>query len=81
LPPSEPALGCLAPLRYVLKPCAANPPGAGLVTRRRAVQVSWIEITEPKVPQRPHTAKRDNWAFVNTKWGPGGLMSTGEAAL
>jgi len=40
-----------------LKPCAANPPGVGLVTSRRAVQVSWIEIAELKVPQQPHTAK------------------------
>jgi len=41
----------------VLEPCVANPPGAGLVTCRRAVQVSWIEITESEVPQQPHTAK------------------------
>jgi len=34
------------------KPCAANPPGAELVTRRRTVQV-----TEPIAPQRPHTAR------------------------
>jgi len=39
-----------------LKPCAANPE---LVTHRRAVQVSHEEIAEPKVPQQPHTAKRD----------------------
>jgi len=30
---------------------AANPPGTGLVTHRRAVQVSQIEITETEVPQ------------------------------
>jgi len=42
-----------------LESCAANPPGAGLVTRRRAVQVSRIKITEPKVPQWPHTTKQD----------------------
>jgi len=35
----------------------ANPPGTGLVTHRRTVQVSQIEVKEPKVPQRPHTAK------------------------
>jgi len=29
----------------------ANPLGAGLVTCRRTVQVSWREVTEPKVPQ------------------------------
>ena len=39
-----------------LEPSAANPPGAGLVTRRRTVQVSQIEVAEPKAPQRPHTA-------------------------
>ena len=37
----------------------ANPPGVGLVTRRRTVQVSQLEVVEPKVPQQPHTAKRD----------------------
>ena len=31
----------------------ANPHGAGLVTCRRTVQVSWREVMEPKVPQRP----------------------------
>ena len=31
----------------------ANLPGAGLVTRRRTVQVSWREVVGPKVPQRP----------------------------
>ena len=39
-----------------LEPSAANPPGAGLVTRRRTVRVSQIEVEEPKVPQRTHTA-------------------------
>jgi len=34
-----------------LEPCAANPPGAGLVTHRRAIQVSQAEITKPKVSQ------------------------------
>jgi len=49
-----------------LEPCAANPPGAGLVTHRRAIQVSWIEIVASKVSQRPHTAKqdKDSWAFA-----------------
>ena len=55
--PSVGMLGCLALLRYS-KPCAANPPGAGLVTHRRTVQVSQIDFTESKVPQRPHTARR-----------------------
>jgi len=57
-------LGCLAtPRRSSLE----NPPGAGLVTCRRAVQVSQIEITEHKVPQQPHIAKRDkdSWAFAS----------------
>jgi len=40
----------------VLESCAANPPGAGLVTLRRAAQ---IEIVEPKIPQQPHTPMRD----------------------
>jgi len=31
------------------KLCVANPSGAGLETHRRAVQVLWIEIAEPKV--------------------------------
>ena len=39
-----------------LEPRVVNPPGAGLVTRRRTVQVSQIEVVEPKAPQRPHTA-------------------------
>ena len=38
--PSEPALGCLIPLRHLSLVHAENPYGAGLVTRRRAVQVS-----------------------------------------
>ena len=44
-----------------------NPPGAGLVTCRRVVQVSRIEIAEPEVRQRPHTAKqdKDSWAFAS----------------
>jgi len=40
-----------APLRR-LSLAQANPPGAGLVTYRRTVQVSWIEDMEPKVPQQ-----------------------------
>ena len=39
-----------------LEPSAANPPGAGLVTCRRTVQVSQIEVSEPKALQQPHTA-------------------------
>ena len=55
-----------APLRH-LSLVQANSPGAGLVTRRRTVQVSQIEVVEPKVPQRPHTSKRDkdSWAFAS----------------
>ena len=39
-----------APLRH-LSLVQENPPGEGLVTRRRTVQVSWREVAEPKVPQ------------------------------
>ena len=39
--------------------CATNSAGAGLVTPGRVVQVSHIEVAEPKVPQQPHTTKRD----------------------
>jgi len=39
--PSEPTPGCLA-----LEPFEANSPGPGLVTYRRAVQISWIEVAE-----------------------------------
>jgi len=39
-----------------LEPRAANPPGAGLVTHRKTVRVSQIEVTEPKAPQQPCTA-------------------------
>ena len=42
-----------------LEPCVANPPGAGLVTCKRTVQVPRIEATEPKAPQRPHIAQRE----------------------
>ena len=54
-----------APLRHSSL-VQANPPRAGLVTRRRTIQVSQIEVAEPKVPQRPHTVKRDkdSWAFT-----------------
>ena len=45
---SEWTLGCLALYTQKLKPCASNPPGAGLVTCRRTVQVSWIEVEKPK---------------------------------
>jgi len=48
LPPCEPVLGCLCTIQIL----EANP-GAGLVTRRRTVQVSWIEVVEPKVAQQP----------------------------
>ena len=41
------------------KPSVANPLRAGLVTHRRTVQVSWLEVTEPVVPQQPHTSKQD----------------------
>ena len=41
----------------VANPCMTNPSEAGLVTKRRAVQVSRIEIAETKVPQQPHTAR------------------------
>ena len=47
-----------APLRN-LSLVQENPPGAELVTRRRNVQVSWREVTEPKVPQYLNTTKRD----------------------
>jgi len=64
LPLSEPAVPGTT---QVLEPCVANPPGAGLVISRRAVQVSRIEIVEPKVPQQLHTAKRDkgSWTFAS----------------
>jgi len=57
----------MAGTTQALEPCAANPPGAGLVTCRRAVQASQIEIVEPEVPQWPHSAKRDkdSWAFAS----------------
>jgi len=59
LSPSEPALGCLGPLRHLSLVHAENLPEAGLVTRMRAIQVLWIEIMEPKVPHLPHTIKGD----------------------
>jgi len=51
--PSERALGCLCTTQEF----QANPPGAGLVTHRRTVQVSQIKVAELKVLQRPHTTK------------------------
>ena len=58
--------GACAPLRH-LSLVQANPPVAGLVTCGRIVQVSQIEVAEPKAPQQLHTAKRDkdNWAFAS----------------
>jgi len=53
-----------------LEPCAANPPGAGLVTCRRPVQVSRIEIAEPKIPQ-----DKDSWVFVSPVYTRYPLMS------
>jgi len=38
------------------EPSVANSPGAEVVTRRRTVPVSQIEVAEPKTPQQPHTA-------------------------
>jgi len=35
-----------APLKH-LSLVKANPPGAGLVTRRRTVQVAWKDVAEP----------------------------------
>ena len=39
-----------------LESSVANPPGEGLVTCRRTVQISQIEVAEPKAPQQLHTA-------------------------
>jgi len=47
LPPTE-----MPGITQALEPCAPNSPGAGIVTRRRAVQVSRIEITDPMFPNR-----------------------------
>ena len=54
LPPSD-STG-MSGTTQKLEPSAANPPGAGLVTCRRTVQVSQIEVAEPKALQRPQTA-------------------------
>jgi len=45
-----------APLRH-LGLVEAYRPGAGLVTHRGTVQVSWRGVVEPKVPQQPITTK------------------------
>ena len=59
-------LGVYAPLRHssLLK---ANPPGAGLVTRRRIVQVSWRKVMEAKFHNDLNTTKQDkqSWAFAS----------------
>ena len=52
-----------APLRHSSL-AQTNPSGAGLVTHRRTVQVSQIEVIEPKVLPWPHTAKQDK-AFTS----------------
>ena len=52
----------------ILKPCAASP---RLVTHRRTVQVSQIEVKEPTVRQQPNTAKWDKDRFAllpGTHW-------------
>ena len=71
----QPLQNCCCPVNQhwmpgttqTLKLCAANPPGAGLATHRRAVQVSRIEMAEPEIPQQLHTAKqdKDSWAFAS----------------
>ena len=45
LPPSD-STG-MSGTTQTLEPSAANPPGAGLVTRRRTVRVSQIKVEEP----------------------------------
>ena len=40
-----------------LKPCVVNPPGLRLVTQRKTVQVSHIEVVDLKIPLRPQMAK------------------------
>jgi len=58
-----------APLRH-LSLVQANPPGAGLVTHRRTVQVSWREVAEPMFHNDPNTTKRvkDSWAFASSDY-------------
>ena len=48
-PPSEPALRFLSTIQAL----EVNPSGAGLVTHRSTVQVSWRETAKPEVPQQP----------------------------
>jgi len=71
LPPSEPALGYLCTTQAI-ESRVVNPPGAGVVTHRRAVQVSRIEVTELKFHNNPNTTKQDrnSWAFASpgTHW-------------
>jgi len=63
LPPSQPAQDDAWHFSGT-QACVTNP--RAIVTRRRAVQVSRIEIAEPEGPQQPHTAKqdKDSWAFA-----------------
>jgi len=74
LPTSEPAPGYLAPLRCL----SLVQQILGLVIRRRAVQVSQIEIAEPKVPQWPHSDKwdKDSWTFASPVYTRYPLMFT-----
>jgi len=66
LPPSVPTLGSLVSLKHSTEPCAENLPGAGLVTCRRTVHVSWIEVVEFTVPQQPRTATRHTHTHTHT---------------
>ena len=56
-----------------LEPCAWGRAG----DPQRTVQVSWMEIAEPKVPQQPHTAKqdKDSWVFASPVYTRYPLMS------
>jgi len=47
------AYGSYAKHSYCHPVNQANPPGIGQVTCRMTLQVSWIEVAEPKAPQRP----------------------------
>jgi len=58
LPPSD-NTGMLGTTQ-TLEPSATNPPGAGLVTRRRTVQVSQIEVAEPKL--------HNGLVLLNKRW-------------
>jgi len=66
-----------APLEH-LSLVQANPPGEGLVTHRRSIQVPYERLRNPELHNDPNTIRwgKDNWAFTSPVYTRYPLMFT-----